>query len=366
MSCDKKKCCSIAPSTLVLLGVILAALPPLMCHMVGAPFSYMWPNLLLFTPFRELAKDTWEKTVQVSKAVKRHPTHIAEIEAKDYTFDNLRLATDNWRHPAVVIGLFKDTVAYKYWKDEGFLAKKIGDIMLPIVQDAKYGTLQNDRKMESFADAYSDVLNNLTSKKYIFFPVKSRFNFNGSAAGSHEAIQARVNELALTDLELHRIWPGFGTPYHKKYVGAQLIFGRGANSSDETTGTGWHCAGGNNYFIQVAGMKRWYFMDPEYSYYMSPLRGGLVNMMTGNRKMSEIHDNIPLRYADIRAGDLLYNPDWEWHTIKNYEGLSIGCPIRELNISLTLRNNLQYTSIILINKLLDKMGGLSIGGYPPN
>ncbi len=271
--------------------------------------------------------------------MKRHHTHIPEIDAKDYSFDALRLATDNWRHPAVVRGLFSNTVASKKWAEPGYLAGKIGDFVIPVVQNAAYGTLQNDRAEMTFSEAYDDVLSNSKSTKYLFFPVKSRFNFNGSSAGSHEALQAKVNDIALHDLELHRIWPGFGTPYHKKYIGAQFIFGRGTNDSDATTGTGWHCAGGNNYFIQVAGMKRWYFMDPEYSAYMSPLRGGMVNMMTGNRKMSELHDHIPLRYADIRAGDLLYNPDWEWHTIKNYEGLSIGCPIRELNISITFRNS---------------------------
>ena len=94
-------------------------------------------------------------------------------------------------------------------------------------------------------------------------------------------------------------------------------------------------------------------------------------MMTGNRNMGQLQNHIPLRYVDLQAGDLLYNPDWEWHTIKNYEGLSIGVPIRELNVSLSLRNNLQYTSIVLVNKLLEKVKTITgidmeIGGYPPS
>jgi hypothetical protein len=97
---------------------------------------------------------------------------------------------------------------------------------------------------------------------------------------------------------------------------------------------------------------------------MHPLRGGKVNMMTGNKNMGELQKYLPLRYADISAGDLLYNPDWEWHTIQNYEGLSIGVPIREVNISLSIQNNMQYTGIILINKALEKVN-LDIGGYPP-
>jgi hypothetical protein len=106
-------------------------------------------------------------------------------------------------------------------------------------------------------------------------------------------------------------------------------------------------------------------MDPEYSAVMHPLRGGKVNMQTGKRDMSSIHSNIKLRHADVGAGDLLYNPDWEWHTIQNYEGLSVGCPIREVNMSLSLQNNLLFTSIVLVNKVLERFG-LDIGGYPPN
>lgn len=174
----------------------------------------------------------------------------------------------------------------------------------------------------------------------------------------------QVDEVCVRDLELHRLWRGFGTASHKTYVGAQIIIGRGTNDTDETTGTGWHCAAGNNWFAQVVGTKKWMFMKQEHSAYLSPLRGGMVNMMTGNAEMAKMHPHIPLLYADIRAGDLLYNPDWMWHTIKNVEGLSIGCPIREFNISLTFRNNFQYTSIAMINKVLDAMNLPSIGGYP--
>jgi hypothetical protein len=96
---------------------------------------------------------------------------------------------------------------------------------------------------------------------------------------------------------------------------------------------------------------------------MVPLRGGLVNMMTGSTEMWDRQFHIPIQYGDVETGDLLYNPDWQWHTIKNYEGLAIGMPIREFNWSLSLRNNLQYTSIALMNKILDKVG-IDIGGYP--
>ena len=87
-------------------------------------------------------------------------------------------------------------------------------------------------------------------------------------------------------------------------------------------------------------------------------------MQTGTPKMSEYVSHLPLEYADLLPGDMLYNPDWQWHTIQNFEGLSIGVPIREVNISLSFQNNFLYTSIVTLNKLMDKFG-VDIGGYPP-
>jgi hypothetical protein len=232
---------------------------------------------------------------------------------------------------------------------------------IPVVNDATYNTMQNDRGVALFGDAFEEILTDELSKKSLFFPVKSRYSSDPSELSKAGALEKEINKLVLTDLDLDRIWPGFGT--HGTFYGSQFIISRGSNMSDSTTGTGWHCAIGNNWFAQVAGTKRWYFMDPKYSSQMSPGRGGKVNMQTTVKNMGELQKHIPLRYGDIKTGDLLYNPDWEWHTIKNFEGLSIGVPMREVNISLAIRNNLQYTSIVLINKGLEKIG-IDIGGYP--
>jgi hypothetical protein len=85
--------------------------------------------------------------------------------------------------------------------------------------------------------------------------------------------------------------------------------------------------------------------------------------MTGHTKMGEMQDHLNVRYVDLEPGDLLYNPDWEWHTIRNYEGLTIGVPVREFNVSLSLRNNLHYTGIVLLNKLMKEKLGIYPGGF---
>jgi len=116
--------------------------------------------------------------------------------------------------------------------------------------------------------------------------------------------------------------------------------------------------------IQVSGIKRWEFIDPIYSAYLSPLKGGFFNMWTGNLKMKEVQKHIPRRTVTLYPGDMVYNPDWMWHKITNYGGgLTIGVPIRESNFSLSFQNNFYFTSIVITNKLLTLLG-TSLGGYP--
>ena len=80
-------------------------------------------------------------------------------------------------------------------------------------------------------------------------------------------------------------------------------------------------------------------------------------------EMMELQRYLPVKYVDLEAGDMLYSPDWSWHRIENYKGLSIGCPLRELNMTLTFRNNAQFTTITLWNKLYMKMFGVLLPGF---
>lgn len=352
---------------IAVIPVIIALLFPVWKTLqAGDPLDYLLPNLLLFTPYREYTRSMWFKLVKINKAIKRAPTHVPVLDLKDYSYEAMREATENWRYPAIVRGFFNNTPAQSKWVTLDYLPSQFGEFTVPVVKSALLNKVQNDRAILPFSEAFRDLMQDENSKHYLFFPVKSRFNFNGSDLGSLQALQKKVDEVLVRDLELSRIWPGFGTEKHTTFYGGQIIIGKGTGHEDaETTGTGWHCAAGNNWFAQVIGGKRWHFMDPKYSAHMFPLRGGRVNMMTGYKNMDEYHGSLTLRYADVYQGDLLYNPDWEWHHIRNHKGLSIGCPIREVNLTLSFQNNFQYSTIASINKVLEKFN-LDIGGYPPN
>lgn len=89
------------------------------------------------------------------------------------------------------------------------------------------------------------------SMQYLFFPVKSRFTFNGSAAGRSKMLEEAGNEVIRRDLELHRLWPGFGTKQHSTFATGQFVIGKSSTEEGKKTGSDFHCAIGNNWFIQV-------------------------------------------------------------------------------------------------------------------
>ena len=325
--------------------------------------SYFIPRILLYTGYTNATKYYWDKIIKIDEKIKYDHTHIPIIDKEDYSFERLRIASNNFLTPVLVKGLFKDTIGVQKWKEDDYLPSLFKDIVLPIIPNAKVGNAQNNRYNDLFSNAFKDIVANQSSTKYMFFPSLSTVNINDSDTESYKSLQKLTNEIVNKDLELERIlWNGFGTKTHKNFVGSQIIIGRGSDEAEETTGTGWHCAAGNNWFVQVVGRKKWYFLNPKYSRFFKPLRFGTISFKTGEKNISKYHDNLPLEYADIEAGDLLYNPDLYWHTTKNYDGLTIGVPVRESNVAYLIKNNLHLASVILVNLFFQKIG-INIGGY---
>jgi len=277
-------------------------------------------------------------------------------------YEALREATQNFRSPVVVRGLFANTTAVQKWAQPGYLAEKLGNYPIPVVQHSTLGK-QSDRKIELFKDAVNDVLTNKKSMKYLFFPVKSRGHYPGSEAGNLENLILDTDNLTRTDLDVANIlWPSFGDyNVHKTYLGGQMIIGRGHKSKTENTGTHWHCEATGNWFVQVVGSKRWFFIDQKYSSWMKPSRIG-VGSFGSQHDLVDKQKYLPVKKTIVTAGDMIYNPDFAWHRIENGEGLGIGAPLRELNITYAFHNNLQYTTISLWNQVWKKVFGTQLPG----
>jgi hypothetical protein len=237
--------------------VFLAVFPAWKTLKAGDNLSVMYPNLLLFFPdedTRELTKKVWKQSSndRVDTSIVYEPTKIPSIDASVYTFDSLRKATDDFHRPAVVKGLFKGSPALEKWGQDGYLARRIGSHLITVIHEAVAGTNQRNRSIAPFDEAVTEVLTNEESMDYLFFPFLSRDVKNDTLNTIREDVDRVVREDLLTD----RIFKGFATKSHTQYVGSQMIIGRGKGvDSEETTGTAWHCAIANNYFVQVGAIN---------------------------------------------------------------------------------------------------------------
>ena len=62
-------------------------------------------------------------------------------------------------------GLYKNSSAVREWNDRDYLPSTFGEsINIPVVQDGTVGTLQDDRKVESFAESYRRLFDSDYSK----------------------------------------------------------------------------------------------------------------------------------------------------------------------------------------------------------
>merc|ERR1740124_1395050 len=311
------------------------------------------------TPFHQYAVPVWNYLDPTARLPEKKFKHkqVRSMEASNYTFDKFVELTEGFRYPAVVKGLFKNTTALEMWTKDNYLVDKIGHFDVKVAWRTVNETKVTDRTKMSFKEAYSDLLTNEEYKGWLFFPFFSSTKANVAANPLNKA----VNTLVQDDLDINRIWRGFGNyDTHSSFIGHQFSMGRAKKGQKKGATTfDWHCEPGSNWFIQVSGTKEWWFMDPKYSAYMmtNHTGAGIRVLRTSNGDlMRDLHDLLPLETYILQAGDLLYNPEWEWHTVKKDEGVSVAVAMREFNLTNALNSNAGYTSVVAINHFWKNIG----------
>jgi hypothetical protein len=121
------------------------------------------------------------------------------------------------------------------------------------------------------------------------------------------------------------------------YAGSQLFLG-----VHRSSGSGWHCATGNNLFFMIHGRKRWTFVHPDHGWLLYPLLNQTcqtlispLQMLMGRRyDMDYIRKHFPLfeycprQEVTLEAGDVLFNPTWNWHNVENLSEESVAVSSR--------------------------------------
>lgn len=229
---------------------------------------------------------------------------------EEMSIDKLKtLYTDDIR-PIVLKGYAKEHDCVKQWTPEYF-KDKYGDFQIFYTSTDKIinddGTILRD-----FVD---DVIAGSKSRAYI------------------ENLSDIFNEYPeLHDqLGLDKVagYLGDYASYHKI---AQLFFG------GPGTGAVYHCANELNCFLNIYGEKQWTFVHPKYSIAMYATlmnKGYFVGSLVKDkapRKFIEaeypLYNRIPKLRITLEPGDMLINPPWWWHTIKNMTPATISVATR--------------------------------------
>jgi hypothetical protein len=102
------------------------------------------------------------------------------------------------------------------------------------------------------------------------------------------------------------------------------------------TGTPFHNAAVWNWFNQLDGKKTWYFVSPEHSHLLYPFAvagrvASFANILFPNECDDVAHPMFkfcPVYETTLDAGDVMLNPAWWWHAIKNITPTSVAVASR--------------------------------------
>lgn len=120
-------------------------------------------------------------------------------------------------------------------------------------------------------------------------------------------------------------------PYLKMKAGYEQLF-----VGKEGTGSPFHHAAVYNMFYMVDGKKQWWFIDPYDTFlgYPSSILGRAANVLMClwpneyNVAAFPLFKYCPVYTAVLEPGDVLFNPPYWWHSIKNVTPTSVGCATR--------------------------------------
>lgn len=224
-------------------------------------------------------------------------------------------------HPVVIRNFAKNLPAVIKW-NKTYFEENFGDTKVQ-ADTIKYKTKESDIE---FNEAYCTLKEAINTPNAYLNASRDVFNQNPSL------------ELDLADIQK---W--------KKYLGSCEYLMSQAFLGQNAEGAPFHCANAWNFFIMIDGEKEWTFIDPEYSIQLGaivhPTVISVEACVTGKgdtwRDTNQLYTNYCPRFTTIvRKGDVLLNPPWWWHEIKNITPFSIGVSSRWLVNRYVETNNL--------------------------
>jgi hypothetical protein len=234
-------------------------------------------------------------------------------------------------HPVILQGL-PETAALRDWNPEYF-RKYAGDVA-PVTETGS----EADAVMQS---TLGDYLDYVRDNQHLPPERRSAPRYLANFAN----LCNRHPELR-TELDPDRMGAWLDGAGRQVCIGAHLFIGLSGTS------TPFHCAVAPNWFFQIQGQKRWTFVHPDHTPMMDPVvcdkayfSGSLLEYPEPPAETMEIDHPLwkycPRYEAVLEPGDVLFNPPWYWHRIRNESSPTIGAASRWLILP-PARSNQQF------------------------
>jgi hypothetical protein len=287
-----------------LLAVSLVLLPQF--------WIYVFMLLDFYTPWKSWPSPTFNAWTDLVLSLRgdRPELPIPEVHIDVATVEEVRRLSNHYAFPVVIRGAVKDTEAVKSWGKPEWWIKNFPNatVLCQYIETIKYGTGAAECSIQEYFDAYNRG---------------NPFYISGASDifGEHPELLNMIETPKLTSLiEGERIF-------------TQIFMGFPKMGSDI------HTATGVNYFRQISGRKKWWFIPPSQTAFLYPAineNGFSAHTKTwvgkGNAKISPHMSKLERYTAILEPGDVLINPPWFWHGILNLgddpNELVIGVPTR--------------------------------------
>lgn len=254
---------------------------------------------------------------------------VPQIDPETTTPEQFRRQYIQNYTPVVLKGVAADWPAVRKWSPDYFASRYGSDTILVRVKARGVGTESLYTRDLPLAELVANIKNN---GEYYANNLEDLFN-------NHPELR---EDLLLREIEAYscasppKFEPGkkkrWRVPQWGEILSTQIFI------SNANGRSGYHCAAGGNFFVQVYGHKRWVFVNPRHSPFMYPVirkdffySGSAVDVRKSDEEQLQegypLYNLIPKYEVVLEPGDVLYSPQWWWHTVDNLD-LSIGVAMR--------------------------------------
>lgn len=264
-----------------------------------------------YIKLRKLEQYIWSRTTISQKEFNKIPI----IQITQLTPNLFNKLSKNRTHPVVIKGLLCDTKAVKQWDKKYF--RQFGDtkILALVTNSAGFkGYKSFTQSIDSEVVTLHKFLDTVDDPKKTMYinNVTSIFMDNPTL----------VDDMALTRLKLT------GSKLNKNtWKKINLFMGK------KSTGSSLHCAGGGNFFFNIHGNKKWILIDPKYYMFLESTPAKDLSFVISGRDIEDSNDKVlaalPKYEIILEPGDVIYNPPWWWHYVRNESDFTIGCAVRD-------------------------------------